>query len=302
MTSTKKEKDMKGRTNIQSIIDKLLNLFLVGFTLIFVWFFSQVFFFSSFRIPSNSMEPGLIEGDAVLVWKPILGARLFNVNATLNLEQVTIYRTPGLRQVQRNDVLVFNFPHPNQWDKIEMHILRYYIKRCIGLPGDSLSIHKGEFQVKGVDLLLGNKKSQLQIGATRPEDFAKGVYNSFLFDSSFNWTIQEFGPFYIPKSGDELVMNHTHYLLYRKLIEWEQQGKLTYQDKTVYLNGRPIKSYRFLKNYYFMAGDNGMNSQDSRYWGLLPEEYIVGKAVLIWKSIDPHTETFRWERFLKRIE
>lgn len=62
-----------------------------------------------------------------------------------------------------------------------------------------------------------------------------------------------------------------------------------------------INGYRLRKNYYFMAGDNGMNSQDSRYWGMLPEEYIVGKAWIIWKSVDPYTDKFRWDRFLKVI-
>lgn len=96
-------------------------------------------------------------------------------------------------------------------------------------------------------------------------------------------------------------MDRTGFVLYKKLIEWEQGGKLEYRDSLVVLDGKPIKAYRFQKNYYFMGGDNGMNSQDSRYWGMLPEEYIVGKAALIWKSIDPNTGKFRWDRFLKRI-
>ena len=97
-------------------------------------------------------------------------------------------------------------------------------------------------------------------------------------------------------------MNRTNYLLYKKVIEWEQQGELSYQDSVVYLNQEPISTYRFRKNYYFMGGDNGVNSQDSRYWGLLPEEYIVGKVWKIWKSIDPYTDEFRWDRFLKTVK
>ncbi|WP_368335482.1 signal peptidase I, partial [Parabacteroides merdae] len=116
-------------------INILLNLFLALVVLIAFWLFSQVFLLASFRIPSDSMEPELVEGDFVAVWKPTLGARLFDLNATLRLEQTEIHRTPGFRKAKRGDVLVFNFPHPNGWDKIEMHILKYYIKRCIGLPG-----------------------------------------------------------------------------------------------------------------------------------------------------------------------
>jgi len=96
-------------------------------------------------------------------------------------------------------------------------------------------------------------------------------------------------------------MNRTHYLLYGKLIEWEQNATLAWKDSAVRLNDRPVDSYRFLKNYYFMGGDYTEDSRDSRYWGLAPEEYIVGKAWIVWKSVDPHTGKFRWERFLKTI-
>lgn len=278
-----------------------VNFVFISFILIVMWFMGQIFFFSSFLIPSDSMEPELIEGDAILVYKPILGARLFNLSATMRIEQVDIYRLPGFRKVKRNDVLVFNFPHPNSWEKIEMHILKYYIKRCIGLPGDTLSIQQGIFNVNNDNIPLGNIQSQQQIGRTIPKDFPKDVYHSFPYDSIISWNIQNFGPLYIPKTGDQLPMNQKNYRLYHKLIAWEQKAKVEYKDSTVFLNGKPIKDYCFQKNYYFMAGDKGENSQDSRYWGLLPEEYIVGKAAFIWKSVDPYTGKFRWERFFKTI-
>lgn len=286
---------------INNILNWGLNLLLLSFALAALWFLCQVFLFTSFRIPSDSMEPGLTEGDAILVWKPILGARLFNLSATMRLEQVEIHRVPGFRKLKRDDVLVFNFPHPNTWDKIEMHILKYYVKRCIGLPGDTLSISNGYFKVNNENEEYGNILSQKQIGSTQPEDFAKGVYRSFPYDSIIDWNIKDFGPLYIPKAGDVLPMNRTNVVLYRKLIEWEQKGRLELRDSVVLLNNKPVQTYRFQKNYYFMAGDKGENSQDSRYWGLLPEEYIVGKAVLIWKSTDPYTKKFRWDRFLKKI-
>lgn len=240
--------------------------------------------------------------DFVAVWKPTLGARLFDLNATLRLEQTEIHRTPGFRKAKRGDVLVFNFPHPNGWDKIEMHILKYYIKRCIGLPGDTLSIRNGRFRINGTNEPLGNMDSQERIGRTLPGEFPDGVYKAFPFDSVISWNIRNFGPLYVPKAGDKVEMNRENYLLYRKLIAWEQKAEINYNDSTVFLNGEPIREYRFLKNYYFMAGDKGLNSQDSRYWGLLPEEYIVGKAAFVWKSVDPYTGQFRWDRFMKKIE
>lgn len=189
--------------------DIITNIAFVCICLFFLWILAQVFVFSSFRIPSDSMSPELREGDFVLVWKPVIGARLFNLNKSLNLEQTEIYRLPGFRKIKRNDVVVFNFPHPNDWSRIEMHIMKYYIKRCIGLPGDTVSIRKGMFKVDGVDIPLGNVASQKRIGLMRPEDFPEGVYRSFPYDSLLDWNIKEFGPLFVPGKGDVVKMDRT---------------------------------------------------------------------------------------------
>ena len=290
---------MKKQKHIRNLINKAVDIVFWSCMVTVLWFTLQVFLFSSFKIPSDSMEPELTIGDNILVLKPTIGPRVFNLFASMRNEQTEIYRIPGIKKIQRNDILVFNFPHPNSWNKIEMHILKYYIKRCVGLPGDTLSIQNGFFHVKGIETSLGNMESQNKIATT--EQFEDGIFHSFPFDSIISWNIKDFGPLYIPGKGDSITLNQTNCRLYRKLIEWEQQGSLQYKDSTIFLNGTPINGYRFQKNYYFMAGDNGMNSQDSRYWGLLPEEYIVGKAWIIWKSVDPYTDKFRWNRFLKVI-
>ena len=291
---------MKKQKHIRNLINKAVDIVFWSCMVTVLWFTLQVFLFSSFKIPSDSMEPELTIGDNILVLKPTIGPRVFNLFASMRNEQTEIYRIPGIKKIQRNDILVFNFPHPNSWNKIEMHILKYYIKRCVGLPSDTLSIQNGFFHVKGIETSLGNMESQNKIATT--EQFEDGIFHSFPFDSIISWNIKDFGPLYIPGKGDSITLNQTNCRLYRKLIEWEQQGSLQYKDSTIFLNGTPINGYRFQKNYYFMAGDNGMNSQDSRYWGLLPEEYIVGKAWIIWKSVDPYTDKFRWNRFLKVIQ
>lgn len=290
---------MKRRIYIRNLINKAVDIVFWLYMIAALWFVLQVFVFASFKIPSDSMEPILTTGDNILVFKPTIGARVFNVFASMRNEQTEIHRVPGVKRVKRNDVLVFNFPHPNNWDTIEMHILKYYIKRCVGLPGDTLSIRNGFYHIEGVEIPLGNQKSQRIIAST--DKFGDGIFNSFPYDSVIHWNIKDLGPLYIPAKGDSIVFNRTNYILYKKIIEWEQKGNLQYKDSTILLNGKPIEGYRFKKNYYFMAGDNGMNSQDSRYWGLLPEEYIVGKAWIIWKSVDPYTNEFRWDRFMKVI-
>ena len=253
----------------------------------------QIFLFLSFKIPSNSMEPGLIAGDYVLVNKLIPGARLFNVFASLRGEQVQIVRLPGLREIRRNDVVVFNYPYPNNLDRIEMHMMKYYIKRCLGLPGDSLSIVNGYYRVNGIFEPVGNIEGQ-ELFSVQSNKMLKdaGLYWSFPKDSLISWNVKNFGPLYLPRKGDVIDMNRENISIYRKLIEWETGQKLDPR----------IVSYTFQKNYYFVAGDRIEDSQDSRYWGLLPEEFIVGKATFIWRSMNPQTRGVRWDRICSRIE
>lgn len=286
-------------------IDKLLTLICWIGAGILLWIFLQVFLIASFRIPTDSMEPTLLEGDAVLVEKCSMGARLFDVNSSLKGEQGPIYRTLGLRGLKRNDVIVFNNPCPHHWRKMEMDIMQYYVKRCIALPGDVFSIENGRFKVSGHEDELGlmeaqdefrNMIKQMNLPTDSP------LVRAYPGDSLIGWTAINFGPFYIPKAGDSIPMNRRTFLLYRDVIEWEQNHRLTIQGKQVCLNSKPISGYRFKKSYYFATGDKASNSKDSRYWGLLPEEYIVGRVCRIWKSVDPWTDKIRWSRIMKKVE
>lgn len=291
----------KGENTINIFINIVVWIIGIGSILSLAFIFMQVFCFSTFKIPSDSMSPSLEAGDYVIVCKPIIGARIFNIFASLRNEQTKIYRIPGFRELRRNDIIVFNFPCPNQWSKIEMHILKYYVKRCVGLPGDTLSIENGIFKIKGYEGVVGNYISQEAISKRKNETFEKEVLRCFPYDTIFDWNIKTFGPLYIPKAGDSIQMNQFNYILYKKYIEWELQEELNIRDNDIFLGEESINTYQFSKNYYFVAGDNGENSQDSRYWGLLPEEYIVGKAWIIWKSIDPYTGNIRWERLFNPV-
>ncbi|MCD8184482.1 MAG: signal peptidase I [Bacteroides sp.] len=251
------------------------------------------FCITSFHIPSDSMEPNLIAGDAILVNKLEYGARLFNVMEAVQGKQVEIERLPGLGSIKRNDVVVFNYPCPKKWMRIEMDIMQYYVKRCVALPGDTFRIVNGRYQVDGYPHSLGSPEAQDRFREMIEErnlpPTATGV-KAYPGDTLIGWTVKDFGPFYIPKAGDSIALDGRALKLYRNVIEREQGGELRYEDDKIYLDNRIIAGYHFRKNYYFMAGDKAENSKDSRYWGLLPEEYIVGKAWRIWKSVDERGE------------
>ena len=107
------------------------------------------------------MEPALLDGDNILVNKCVMGGRLFNVWDALGDKEVDIYRLPGLGKVKRNDVLVFNFPYLEQrWDSIAFRVMKYYVKRCVALPGDTFEISRGHYKVHGYTSELGNVESQ----------------------------------------------------------------------------------------------------------------------------------------------
>ena len=289
-------KDIKKRE------DKLLALSFYICVLAVVWILLQIVSFTSFRIPTDSMQPALHPGDNILVNKSIMGARIFNIWEAAENKEVEIYRLPGTGKVKRNDVLVFHYPYPHKNDSLSMHLLKYYVKRCIALPGDTMGIRSGHYYIKGMDEPIGNVEAQERIARLDGENARGIVMDVYPWDKYIDWTIQDFGPLHIPARGQTVAMDSTAVKLYRNLIEWEQKEKLTFQGKEIFLGDSLIHEYRFRENYYFMGGDYMENSKDSRYWGLLPEPYIVGVATRIWKSVDKSTGKIRWDRVMKKIE
>jgi len=286
-------------------MNKAVNAIFGLAALLVLYVLAQILLFATFKIPSDSMEPTLIERDVISVCKPALGARIFNIWTALKGEEVDVYRLSGFSKVRRDDILVFNFPYSewNQWDEnMKMNISNYYVKRCVAVPGDTLFIHDGIYMIGDGNVLAGNIESQKRIMKFNPDNIPDDQYYTLPFDSIVRWNIREFGPFYIPGKNDSIPMNRTNYLLYKKIIVWEQGEEVLFQDEKVYLGNKELDGYRFKSNYYFMSGDNSMNSVDSRFWGLIPEDFIVGKATLVITSRSRDTGKIRWNRVFKRIE
>lgn len=126
----------------------------------------------------------------------------------------------------------------------------------------------------------------------------------FPFDSRYPWTEDNFGPLYIPEKGVTIDLTLENLPLYKRIIETYEGNELEVKDTDIYINGKLATTYTFRMDYYFMMGDNRHNSADSRYWGFVPEDHVVGKAVFIWLSLDKDKSflsKIRWDRVFSII-
>ena len=137
-----------------------------------------------------------------------------------------------------------------------------------------------------------------------PPDFPDSDMTIFPFSSDFRWTRDNFGPLWIPEKGVEVPLTPDVLPLYERIITAYEGNTLEVRDGRIFINGEEAQSYTFEQDYYFMMGDNRHNSLDSRYWGFVPEDHIVGKPALIWLSIDGNKkfpQNIRWRRFFKFV-
>ncbi len=330
----------------------------------------RTFFIEAYTIPTSSMEKSLLIGDFLFVSKVNYGARApitpisfpfaHNTMPVTGTKSYTdwfsmpYFRLPGFQKIKNNDVVVFNYPYENERpvDKKEN-----YIKRCLGIAGDTLQVisqqvfingkaaenpvkmqHFRKVITDGRDVFnqkLIRKLDLLEGGATQnPGEFTINLTNEsesvlrnvggvlkvdslvnpdpdalqgyYEYGKKFGWTVDFFGPIYIPKAGDVITLNEANYLLYDRAIRvYENNPTFETKEGKYFIEGKEITSYTFKQNYYFMMGDNRHNSADSRFWGFVPEDHVVGKALFIWMSWDSGAPKFwervRWNRLFNSI-
>ncbi|WP_347156867.1 signal peptidase I [Pontibacter chitinilyticus] len=325
--------------------------------------------FEAYTIPTPSMEKSLLVGDFLFVSKLHYGPRTpmtplqvplthqtiwgTNIPAYSDAIELKSHRLPGFSEVKRFDVVVFNFPPESEHPA---DLRTNYIKRCIGLPGDSLQVKDMQVYINGKPIdnpeklqykylivptvQLGQKFFQDRninlndiyptqegylVDAT-PELAAEMKQLNFIKDvvlqkdtpgnadpevfphvpSVYDWNKDNYGPIYIPKEGATVAITPQTLPFYEKVIlDYEHNANAKVQDGKLYIDGKEVNQYTFKQDYYFMMGDNRHNSLDSRFWGYVPKDHIVGKAVMIWMSVNPEGDflhKIRWNRLFNTID
>ena len=263
------------------VITLLMNGIIAG-CLFLLYIVLHIFFYDTYPINTRSMMPTILPGDRIVVNKLIFGARLYkNLDFMYGGELKTI-RLRGVRGIIYNDVVVFNRSHP-----LAFNINEVYVKRCIGLPGDTIWIRNGTYKNSTIDDDVIQKHFSRDPSALFLDS---SMFQCFPYSEVLNWNMIDFGPLYLPRKGDCIKLFPTNAWLYKRIIEYENGANVKYTQEGVFLYGQPIHSYTFKDNYYFMAGDNYFHSTDSRYFGPIPETFIIG--VVPFKI----NNKYRWER------
>ena len=397
-------KGMKNKTlkTVMSWLDAIV------YALVLVYFLF-LFIGQNYQIPSSSLEKSLLTGDFLWVNKVVYGPRVpqtplhfplaqntlpfFNCKSYIDKPQLDYHRLKGLRNVERMDIVVFNFPagdtvalkmtNPDYYtlcyergrdvvrnnkdvfgDVIYRPVDRRdnYVKRCLGLPGETLQIKNGIVYVNGkavpqpenvqYSYYVATDGTQIsddlfdEIGVSKDDrNHALDMYGNIIpnlyvlpltktmvsslksqpwietieryqpdereamltypVGTDYGWTHANYGPIWIPKKGAKVDLTLENLPLYERCIKNYEGNELEVKGNQILINGQPATSYTFKMDYYWMQGDNRHNSADSRYWGFVPEDHIVGKPIFIWWSSDPDHSGIggiRWSRLGRIVD
>ena len=324
------------------------------------------------RIPNTPLSFPLVQNTFPVI----------NTKSYLEKPQWEYKRLKGFGNVTRNDIVVFNFPagdtvallaqnpdyytlcylygrenihnNPNVGKIVYFPVDRRenYVKRCVGLPGDTLQIIENQLfingfaqeEVKGLQFnysvqaqltnrdfeKLGISKDDRRLSFTKQ---GKSLYDFpmtkdalstlkqihataevqietdpdidriYPLGNTYGWTRDNYGPIWIPKKGATIQISIDNINIYERCIRNYERNDLKISGEEIYINGQLATEYTFGMDYYWMMGDNRHNSADSRCWGFVPEDHVVGQPVFVWLSLDKDKKLFnggiRWSRFLR---
>ena len=227
----------------------------------------KMFVLDAVHIPSPSMQSTLMVGDYVFVNKLIYGAHIsglpFVKAGTFS------FRFPKVRNVRCGDVVVFELPDVDREGSSSQSV--YFVKRCIAVSGDEIMMQNGVVFVNGIRMQL-------------PEHATPSISQK-----------DNFGTIIVPRKGDVVHLTPANFRHWAQVIEREGHAITLSHSGDVMIDGVISSSYTVQKNYLFVLGDNRDHSYDSRFWGFLPEENLIGEAMMIYWSDDPQFG-IRWNR------
>ncbi len=231
---------------------------------------------ASFVVPSSSMENEVMTGDYVLVNKFIFGGTTPQTIPLLDIP-LPYVRFPGLREPRKGDVIVFVYPGDR--DQVSSPELQYYLKRCVATAGDTLELRNGRVYIDGAEQVMPRNAKY----DDRPVDAGDWART---FPEGANYSRDNWGPMRIPRAGDVIPLNDSTLLLYRVFFAREGH-EVTRNGDVVLVDGVPAATYTVQRDYCFGLGDNRNNSLDSRYWGFIPLEDVIGTPMVVYWSWDP---------------
>lgn len=242
-----------------------------------LYFGTRIFLCDRFVSKGVSMLPTIPSGTGVYVNKLLLGGRIYT-KFDFDSPELHCFRMPGLRRLRVGDVAVFNYPYGWRNDEIGFKINYVYIKRCIGVPGDSVSA-VGSHYVNSRTGRTGVPESSETTLSGIPDELLlehKSLKAGQFAGKGDEWTIKDFGPILVPGKGMSIKLDCENARRYAKVIEYETGEKLGISEDGVTIGGRTAGTYTFRENWYFFVGDNAANSRDSRYFGFVPEDFVIG--------------------------
>ena len=243
------------------------------------FFFLNSFVLASFEVPTGSMENEIMTGDFLFVNKFLYGGTTPRTIPFTNV-RLPWFRVPAIRSVERGDVIVFEFP--GQRDEIQSPEFMFYLKRAVALAGDTVQVINRTLYVNGRPAPVPRNMKFNNLNG-RPQGWADPKI--FPRDAPYN---EDFwGPMAVPRKGDTIALNASTFIRWATFIGREGHRARLDDRGRVLVDGAPVTRYVVEHNYLFGMGDNRDNSLDSRFWGFIPEENIVGTPMIVYWSWDP---------------
>ncbi len=235
------------------------------------------FVVASFLVPTGSMENEVMTGDLLFVNKFIYGGTSPR-NIPFTNVRLPWFRVPAFRDVQRNDVIVFVFP--GMRDEVEPQDFTFYLKRCVGLPGDTLQVVDRVLYINGTPVSLPRNLKFSFGRSAQPHQS-----NEQIFPKGAPWNEENYGPIVIPQQGMVIQLNESTFDAWETFIRREGHTIRLNGDQ-VEVDGKAVTEYRVQRDYMFGMGDHRDNSLDSRFWGFIPKENLVGTPLIVYWSWD----------------